>query len=79
MDAVPMVVAPPGIQQGAEFIAGEFMRTIAQGSGGMRSEVTSQALGDGVDQVHLRSERRIHVFAGAGIFRQAGRLDCRQG
>ncbi len=47
MDAVPMVVAPPGIQQGAEFIAGEFMRTVAQGSGGMHSEVASQALADG--------------------------------
>ncbi len=47
MDAVPMVVAPPGIQQGVQFVAGEFMRTIAQGSGGMRSEVTSHALGDG--------------------------------
>jgi hypothetical protein len=47
MDAVPQVIAPPGIQQGAEFVAGEFMRTIAQGSGGMRSEVASKALGDG--------------------------------
>ncbi len=47
MDAVPLVVAPPGIQQGAEFIAGEFMRTVAQGSGGMHSEVSSHALADG--------------------------------
>jgi hypothetical protein len=47
MDAVPVVVAPPGIQQGAEFVAGEFMRTIAQGSGGMHSEFASQALTDG--------------------------------
>jgi hypothetical protein len=47
MEAVPVVVAPPGIQQGVEFVAGEFMRTIAQGSGGMRSETASEALGDG--------------------------------
>ena len=47
MDAVPVVVAPVGIQQGAEFVAGEFMRTIAQGSGGMHSEAASRALGDG--------------------------------
>lgn len=47
MDAVPQVVAPIGIQQGAELIAGEFMQTIAQGSGGMHSEVASQALPDG--------------------------------
>jgi len=47
MDKVPVVVAPPGIQQGAELVAGEFMRTIAQGSGGMHSEVASKALADG--------------------------------
>lgn len=47
MDTVPQVIAPPGIQQGAELIAGQFMRTIAEGSGGMHSEVTSKALGDG--------------------------------
>ena len=47
MDAVPQVIAPPGIQQGVEFVAGEFMRTIAQGSGGMHSEVASKALADG--------------------------------
>jgi hypothetical protein len=47
MDAVPHVIAPVGIQQGAELIAGEFMRTIAQGSGGMHSEVASKAQADG--------------------------------
>jgi hypothetical protein len=47
MDAVPNVIAPVGIQQGAELVAGEFMRRIAQGSGGMHSEVASKALGDG--------------------------------
>ncbi len=47
MDAVPVLVAPPGIRQGAEFVAGEFMRTVALGSGGMHSMVTSKALGDG--------------------------------
>ncbi|HVN28949.1 MAG TPA: hypothetical protein VMT64_10710 [Candidatus Binataceae bacterium] len=44
MEGVPRIVAPPGIQQGAEFIGGEFMRTVAQGSGGMRGEVKSQAI-----------------------------------
>ena len=44
MEAVPELVAPPGIQQGAELIAGEFMRTLALGSGGMRGEVRSHAL-----------------------------------
>jgi hypothetical protein len=54
MDAVPVVIAPPGIQQGAEFVAGEFMRTMAQGSGGMHSEVASKAPGDGT--IHFSSE-----------------------
>ena len=47
MDSVPKVIAPVGIRQGAEFVAGEFMRTLAQGSGGMRSAAASKALGDG--------------------------------
>ncbi len=47
MDAVPQVIAPPGIQQGVEFVAGEFMRTIAQGADGMRSKVASQERADG--------------------------------
>ncbi len=47
MDSVPLFIAPAGIQQGVEFIAGEFMRTIAQGSGGMHSQVTSRTLADG--------------------------------
>jgi hypothetical protein len=54
MDAVPTVVAPPGIQQGAEFVAGEFMRTVAEGSGGMHSAVVSKALGDGT--IYFTSE-----------------------
>ncbi len=47
MEAIPVVVAPPGIRQGADFVAGEFMRKIARGSGGMHSEVKSNALADG--------------------------------
>lgn len=46
MDGIPRFIAPPGIQQGVEYIAGEFMRTIAQGSGGMHSEAHSKKLGD---------------------------------
>ncbi len=47
MDAVPRIVAPIGIEQGAQLIAGEFMRTMAQGSGGMRSQVSSKVFSDG--------------------------------
>ena len=77
MDAVPQVIAPTGIQQGADFVAGEFMRKIAQGSGGMHSEVTSNALADGDHPLQLGGQRGVHVFAGAGILRQAWRLDRR--
>jgi hypothetical protein len=48
MDAVPIVIAPVGIQQGAQLVAGDFMRTIAQGSGGMHSQVSSKLTSDRV-------------------------------
>lgn len=47
MEAIPRVIAPAGIEQGAELVAGEFMRELAQGSGGMRSRASSQATRDG--------------------------------
>ena len=47
MEAIPQVVAPPGIEQGAEFVAGEFMRELAQGSGGMHSRASSRTSRDG--------------------------------
>jgi hypothetical protein len=33
-----------------KLVAGEFMRTIAQGSGGMRGQIASQEMGDGTIQ-----------------------------
>jgi hypothetical protein len=47
MEAIPQVIAPPGIEQGAELVAGEFMSALAQGSGGMRSRSSSRASRDG--------------------------------
>ncbi len=41
MDAVPQVVAPIGLRQAATFLAGEFMATMAQGAGGLRSQLSS--------------------------------------
>jgi hypothetical protein len=54
MESIPQVVAPPGIEQGAEFVAGEFMRELAQGSGGMHSRSSSRASRDGT--IHFTSE-----------------------
>jgi hypothetical protein len=47
MEAIPQVVAPPGIEQGAELVAGQFMRALAQDSGGMHSRASSTASRDG--------------------------------
>src|SRR5690349_15331270 len=53
MNAVLQVVAPFGIEQAAELVTGEFMRAIAQGEGGLRSQVSSHSASDG--SVHFAS------------------------
>jgi hypothetical protein len=53
MDSVPQVVAPFGIEQAAELIAGEFMRAIAQGEGGLHSQLSSRIDSNG--RVHFAS------------------------
>jgi hypothetical protein len=45
MDAVPVLVAPPGIHQLMDLIAGEFMRVLAQGDGGLKTSVESKSVG----------------------------------
>jgi hypothetical protein len=45
MDAVPVLVAPPGIHQVMDLIAGEFMRVLAQGDGGLKTWVESKSVG----------------------------------
>lgn len=42
MDAVPQVIAPVGVKQAATLVAGEFMTAMAQGAGGLRSQLSSQ-------------------------------------
>ena len=44
MDAVPIVIAPVGIQQRAQLVAGDFMRTIAQGSAGCAARCRPKSL-----------------------------------
>jgi hypothetical protein len=50
MDAVPVLVAPPGIHQVMDFIAGEFMRVLAQGAGGLKTSVESKSVGGGMTE-----------------------------
>ncbi len=45
MDEVPVLVAPPGISQVMQLIAGEFMRVLAQGDGGLKTWVGSTSDG----------------------------------
>ena len=47
MDAVPELVAPPGIHKVMDMVAGEFLRVMATGNGGMKTELASRRLADG--------------------------------
>jgi hypothetical protein len=48
MDAVPTLVAPPGIHKIIDLIAGEFLRVLAQGDGGFRATFSSRPAGTGL-------------------------------
>ncbi|HYK64473.1 MAG TPA: hypothetical protein VEY94_05980, partial [Patescibacteria group bacterium] len=47
MDAVPRLVAPPGVHQVMDLIAGEFLSVLATGNGGMNSKLSSHRLPNG--------------------------------
>jgi hypothetical protein len=48
MNAVPELIAPPGIHKAMDFIAGRFLRVMAQGNGGMRTRLASSRLSSGM-------------------------------
>jgi hypothetical protein len=48
MEAVPKLVAPPGIHKIIDLIAGEFLRVLAQGDGGFRATFSSRPEGTGL-------------------------------
>ncbi|MGA3229995.1 MAG: hypothetical protein ABSD51_08625, partial [Candidatus Binatus sp.] len=47
MDAVPQLIAPPGVHQVMDLIAGDFLRALAAGNGGMNSKLSSRLLPNG--------------------------------
>jgi hypothetical protein len=47
MSAVPQLVAPPGVHQVMDLIAGKFLSVLATGNGGMNSRLGSRALPNG--------------------------------
>ncbi len=47
MDSVPELVAPPGIHKMMDLIAGEFLRVLATGNGGMKTELACRRLPSG--------------------------------
>jgi hypothetical protein len=47
MNAVPNLVAPPVIHGMLKYLAGEFLRAMAKGDGGMKAALFSRRLGDG--------------------------------
>jgi hypothetical protein len=48
MEAVPTLVAPPGIHKIIDLIAGEFLGVLAQGDGGFRATFSSHPAGTGL-------------------------------
>jgi hypothetical protein len=52
MDAIPELVAPVGIHQVIDLVAGEFMRTLAQGSGGLSTSISTRRLA--ADQIAFK-------------------------
>ena len=47
MDAVPQLVAPPGVHQMMDLIAGDFLRVLATGNGGLNTKLSSRLLPNG--------------------------------
>ena len=47
MDAVPQLVAPPGVHQVMDLVAGDFLRVLATGNGGLNSKLSSRLLPNG--------------------------------
>ena len=46
MEAVPALVAPPGIHKIIDLIAGDFLRVLAQGDGGFKASYSSSQVGN---------------------------------
>jgi hypothetical protein len=47
MNTVPQLVAPQGVHQVMDLVAGDFLRGIATGGGGLNSKLTSRLLPNG--------------------------------
>jgi hypothetical protein len=47
MNAVPQLVAPPGVHQVMDLVAGDFLRVLATGNGGLNSKLASRILPNG--------------------------------
>jgi hypothetical protein len=47
MNAVPQLVAPPGVHQVMDLVAGDFLRVLATGNGGLNSKLSSRVLPNG--------------------------------
>lgn len=50
MNSVPELVAPPGIHQAMNLVAGTFLRVLATGHGGLAAQLTSRRLPSGMYQ-----------------------------
>jgi hypothetical protein len=55
MNAVPQLIAPPGLHQALDLVAGDFLRAVATGHGGMTSQVSSRQLPNGLYRFAARA------------------------
>ncbi len=47
MNTVPQLIAPPGVHQMMDLIAGDFLRVLATGNGGLNTKISSRMLPNG--------------------------------
>ena len=47
MNTVPQLIAPPGVHQVMDLVAGDFLHVLATGNGGLNSKLSSRALANG--------------------------------
>ena len=47
MNAVPELVAPPGVHQVMDLVAGDFLHVLATGNGGLSSKIASRQMANG--------------------------------
>jgi len=72
MDSAPVLIAPPGIHKVIDIIAGQFLQTLATGSGGMRTHARSNDSGDGAIKLEAGSHAELAYSPALGFLARIG-------